>query len=123
MLDLGRKHGPFDFRYPLRRKLATAVWELQPQRDGPERLEWSVFVARFFPNRRRHDSEALAAYEGYTNALDRVASPQRFPTRRPALARSTRVRRADRPKAKPRRRPASPSVRRLPASVTSERGR
>jgi hypothetical protein len=119
MLDLGRKHGPFDFRYPLRRKLATPVWELQPQRHGPERLEWSVFVVRFFPNRRRHDSEALAAYEGYRNALDRAASLQRFPTRRPALARNTRVRRADRPKPKPRHRPASPSLRRVPTSVTS----
>jgi hypothetical protein len=122
MLDVGRKHGPFDSRYPLRRKLATPVWELQPQRDGPETLEWSVFVARFFPNRRRHDSEALAAYEGYRNALDRVASPQRFP-RRPALARGTRAGRADRLKPKRRQRPASPSVRRLPTSVTSERGR
>ena len=112
MVESGRKHGPFDFRYPVRRKLATPVWELQPQRDGPERLEWSVFVARFFPNRLRHDSEALAAYEAYRNAL--APSPQPFPTEPPAFARGTRVRRADRPRAKPRQRPASPSLRRRP---------
>jgi hypothetical protein len=119
MLDVGRKHGPFDLRYPVRRKLATSVWELQPQRDRPERLEWSVFVARFFPNRRRHDSEALAAYEAYRNALDRAASLERSPTGRPALARGTRVRRADRPKPEPRRGPAWPSLRRALTSVTS----
>jgi hypothetical protein len=119
MLDVGRKHGPFDFRYPVRRKLAAPVWELQPERDWPEPLEWSVFATRFFLNRRRHDSEALAAYEAYRNALDRAASPERSPTGRPALARGTRVRRADRPKPKPRRGPASPSLRRARTSVTS----
>jgi hypothetical protein len=115
MIDSGRKHGPFDFRYPVRRKLAAPIWELQPK-DGPERLEWSVFVARFFPNRRRHDSEALAAYEAYRNALDRAVSPERSPTGQPALA---RFRRADRPKPKPRRGPASRSLRPAPTSVTS----
>jgi hypothetical protein len=79
MVESGRKHGPFDFRYPVRRKLATPVWELQPDRDGPGKLEWSAFLERFFPNRRRHDSEALAAYEAYRNALDRAASPQGGP--------------------------------------------
>jgi hypothetical protein len=119
MLDVGRKHGPFDSRYPVRRKLAPSVWELEPQRDGPERLEWSVFVARFFPNRRRHDSEALAAHEAYRNALDRAASPEGSPTRRPALDRGARVRRADTPKPKPRQGRPSPSRRRVPISVTS----
>jgi hypothetical protein len=116
MIESGRKHGPFDFRYPVRRKLATSVWELQPKRDGSERLEWSVFVSSFFPNRRRHDSEALAAYEAYRNAFDRAASPQPFPTTRPAFAHDTR---GDRPVPKPRRGQASPRLRRAPTSVTS----
>jgi len=38
-----------------------------PEKDGAKRLDWSVFLARFFPNRRRHDFEALAAYEAYRN--------------------------------------------------------
>jgi hypothetical protein len=41
-----------------------------------ERLEWSAFLARFFPNRRRHDFAALAAYEAYRNALEQ-GTPQR----------------------------------------------
>ena len=73
MVESMRKHGPFDFRYPVRPKIATPVWELQRDRDGPGRLAWSVFLARFFPNRRRHDFEALAAYEAYRNGLDRAA--------------------------------------------------
>jgi hypothetical protein len=79
MVESGRKHGAFDFRYPVRGKIATPVWELRRDRDGPVRLEWSVFLARFFPKRLRHDSEALAAYEAYRNALDRAASPQGSP--------------------------------------------
>ncbi|MGH3085262.1 MAG: hypothetical protein ACRDNP_14655 [Gaiellaceae bacterium] len=72
MVESGRKHGPFDIRFPVRRKIATPVWELQPDRDGPGRLEWSTFLARFFPNRRRHDFEALAAYEAYkTRSIER----------------------------------------------------
>ena len=89
MVEAGRKHGPFDVRFPIRRKIATPVWELKPDRDGPGRLEWSTFLARFFPNRRQHDFEALAAYEAYRNALDRAAWAQRSATRRPALTSGT----------------------------------
>src|SRR5215210_5697430 len=86
MVELGYKHGPFDFRYRVPQKLATPVWELRPDRDGPGSLGWSAFLARFFPTRRRHDFEVLAAYEGYRNALDRAASREGRPTRLPALA-------------------------------------
>lgn len=90
MVELGRKHGPFDVRYPVRQKIATPVWELQGDRDGQGRLEWSVFLARFFPNRRRHDFEALAAYEAYGNALDRAAL-RRSRHRRPASIKGKRA--------------------------------
>jgi hypothetical protein len=120
MVESGRKHGPFDFRYPVRRKLATPVWELQPDRNGPGKLEWSAFMERFFPNRRRHDSEALAGYEAYRNALDRAASPQSSPTGRPASAGGIRVR----PRHAGRAQASSmatlaPNLRRAPTSVTS----
>jgi hypothetical protein len=92
MVESGRKHGPFDLRYPVRQKITTPVWELQGDPDGQSELEWSAFLARFFPNRRRHDFEALAEYEAYRNALDRAAS-RISRQRRPA---STRGRRAGR---------------------------
>ena len=86
MVESERKHGPFDFGYPVRRKTATPVWELQRHPDRAGRLEWSIFLARFFASRGRHDFEALAAHEAYRNALERAASPQRSPARRHALA-------------------------------------
>ena len=38
-----------------------------------ERLDWSAFLARFFPNRRRHDFAAIAAYTAYTNEFESPA--------------------------------------------------
>jgi hypothetical protein len=74
MVEPRRKHGPFDTRYPVPLKQAATTWELQPDQDGLERLDWSAFLARFFPNRRRHDFEALAAYESYRNALEQASA-------------------------------------------------
>jgi hypothetical protein len=67
-IEHSRKHGPFDRRYPLiRHKPAPAsLWRL-----GEERVDWQGFVARFFPDSRRHDFDALAAYESYRNDADR----------------------------------------------------
>jgi hypothetical protein len=75
MLEPARRHGPFDIRYPARPKLAATTWELQRDEEGMEWLHWSAFLARFFPNRRRHDFEALAAYESYGNALEEATAP------------------------------------------------
>ena len=82
MVESARKHGPFDLRYPARRKIAASGWELRPGRDGPGRLEWSGFVARCFRNRRRHDFEALASFEAYGSVLDRAALLRTAPTTR-----------------------------------------
>ena len=73
MVEASRRHGSFDLRYPVRPKLAATAWELQPDEGGIERLDWSPFLARFFPNSRRHDFDALAAYESYRNALDQAS--------------------------------------------------
>ena len=79
MVESARKHGPIDDRDPVRLKLPAPSWELRPDGDGGERLEWSEFLARFFPNRRRHDFAALAAYEAYRNTLEQ-GTPQQRPT-------------------------------------------
>lgn len=75
MVEPARRHGPFDTRYPVRPKLAATAWELQTDEVGLARLDWSAFLARFFPNRRRHDFEALAAYASYRNALEQASRP------------------------------------------------
>ena len=63
MFESARKHGPFDERYPVRQKLPAPRWDLRLGGEGEERLEWSAFLARFFPNRRRHDFTALVVLE------------------------------------------------------------
>jgi hypothetical protein len=83
MVEAARRHGPFDDRQRVRMKLPAPSCDLEPDGDG-ERLEWSVFLARFFPNRRRHDFTAIAAYEAYRNAVQRGNSKQETMHRAPA---------------------------------------
>jgi hypothetical protein len=66
-IEHSRKHGPFDRRSPpIRHKPAPpSLWRL-----GEDRLDWQGFLARFFPDSRRHDFDALAAYESYVNDVD-----------------------------------------------------
>jgi hypothetical protein len=85
MVESARKHGPFDDRYPLRQKLPAPSWDLRLDGEGGERLEWPAFLARFFPNRRRHDFAALAAYRAYRNTLEQ-GTPEQRPTTHRALA-------------------------------------
>jgi hypothetical protein len=84
MIESARRHGAFDVRYPIRRKLAAPAWELQRDWDHRGRLDWAAFVAGSFPNGGRHDFPALAAYAAYGEALDRATSLRRSPTGGPA---------------------------------------
>jgi hypothetical protein len=76
MVQSARRHGPFDDRQRVRPKLTAPSRDRQPNGDGGERLEWSAFLGRFFPNRRRHDFAAVAAYEAYRNTFDQRTSQQ-----------------------------------------------
>jgi hypothetical protein len=87
MVESARKHGPFDDRYPVRLKLPAPSCDLRPAEDGAERLEWSAFLARFFPNRRRHDFAALAAYEACRDTVEQRTPQQRPTTHRTFLGR------------------------------------
>jgi hypothetical protein len=81
-IEHSRKHGSFDSRYPPTRHtpVPASLWRL-----GEERLDWQEFLARFFPDRRRHDREALAAYESYVNDVESRSAP--FPaTASPPMA-------------------------------------
>jgi hypothetical protein len=63
-----RKHGPFDPRYPRIPQRARAYGFREV---GGERADWRGFLARFYPNSRRHDVGPLAAYEAYVNETRR----------------------------------------------------
>jgi len=111
MFESARKHGPFDERYPVRQKLPAPRWDLRLGGEGEKRLEWSAFLARFFPNRRRHDFEALAAYEAYRNTLEQEAPQQRPTTHRALPGRRNRGSRS--------RPPAAPAPAHRPVAAPS----
>jgi len=111
MVESARKHGPFDDRYPVRLKLPAPSRDLRLDGEGGERLEWSAFLARFFPNRRRHDFAALAAYEAYRDTVE-----QRTPQQRPTTHRNLPSRRDGESR---RRRSASVASTRVPVAASS----
>ena len=66
-----------------------------------EKLDWDAFSARYFPGRRRHDLDAVAAYGAYRQGRDwRSSGARTTPPRltlvpnEPAPRRSKRNRRA-----------------------------
>ena len=62
-----RRRGTLDPRFPRRPDRATAPPVHTAVQNGSGRLAWSAFLARFFPDRSRHDLEALKAFESYAN--------------------------------------------------------
>jgi hypothetical protein len=64
-IEHSRKHGWFDARYPAagHKPPPARLWHL-----GDERLDWQRFHGRFFPDSRRHDFDALTAYDAYRDA-------------------------------------------------------
>ena len=70
MVESSRRHGHFDGRYPVLPKLVERPWVPESADTDGDQLDWSAFLRRFFPNRRRHDRAALAAYEGYKHWLE-----------------------------------------------------
>jgi hypothetical protein len=69
MVESSRRHGHFDGRYPVLPKLVERTWAPESADTDGDPLDWSAFLGRFFPNRRRHDRAALAAYEAYLQWL------------------------------------------------------
>lgn len=83
MVESGRKHGPFDFRYPAAQKSATSVWGGPRHGDAGDVLGWYVFSDRFVPNRNATTSRRSAA--------TRPTATRLHTTRAEALARAARL--------------------------------
>ncbi len=77
MSEQSRKHGPFDPRYSVPPAGSAAVPSVMSSMDGTDRLDWSDFVALYYPGSHRHESKELAAYAAYRGtgieAVDPVA--------------------------------------------------
>ena len=81
MVEASRKRGPFDTRWPSARKdSAGAVPTVPPLRaaEAAEALDWEAFSNRYFPGRRRHNMEALAAYATYKQGREWRTTPARL---------------------------------------------
>jgi hypothetical protein len=81
VVEASRKHGPFDTRWPSTRKdSAGAVPTAPPLRaaEAAEALDWEAFSNRYFPGRRRHDTEALTAYATYKQGREWRTAPARL---------------------------------------------
>jgi hypothetical protein len=50
--------------------LETGTAPAPPGAGIGENLDWDAFAARYFPDRRRHDLEAVAAYGAYRQGRD-----------------------------------------------------
>jgi hypothetical protein len=67
-VDASRKHGSFDTRWPrVPKDDSRAPSTARPLSAGEaaEALDWQTFSGRYFPERRRHDLEAVSAYAAY----------------------------------------------------------
>jgi cold shock CspA family protein len=82
-----RRHGAFDPRFPQREPRAAALPPRTSVRNGNGGSGWYAFAARCFPDRRRHDLEALKAFESYGDGSSRgqiTTEPADAPRRGPS---------------------------------------
>jgi hypothetical protein len=80
-VEASRKHGRFDKRWPCVRKdnsRALSPAPLPSEPEAEEALDWQAFSARYFPERRRHDSEAVSAYTAYKQGREWRTPPARL---------------------------------------------
>jgi hypothetical protein len=80
-VETSRRHGPFDTRWPCvhkdnSRALSTAP--LLSAAEAAEGLDWQAFSARYFPERRRNNFEALSAYAAYSQGREWRTPPARL---------------------------------------------
>jgi hypothetical protein len=91
-VEVSRKHGPFDTRWPCRRKDSSAAAPTTPRlraAEAAEALDWDAFSNRYFRERRRYDSEARSAYAAYKQGREWRTTPARLslvPTERVSAA-------------------------------------
>jgi hypothetical protein len=80
-VEASRKHGPFDTRWPCLRKDSSGAMSTAPPlraEEAAEALDWNAFSNRYFPERRRHESEARSAYLAYSQGREWRTTPARL---------------------------------------------
>jgi hypothetical protein len=83
-VEASRKHGPFDTRWssapfaPIESSDAAPTAPPLRVEEAAEALDWEAFSNRYFPGRRRHNTEALAAYATYMQGREWRTTPARL---------------------------------------------
>ena len=80
-MEASRRHGRFDMRWACVRKDDSRALPTAPPlsaSETAEALDWQAFSARYFPERRRHNFEALSAYAAYSQGLEWRIPPRRL---------------------------------------------
>jgi hypothetical protein len=91
-VEVSRKHGPFDKRWPGIREDSSGAAPTAPllrTAEAAEALDWDAFSSRYFRERRRYDSEARSAYAAYKEGREWRTAPARLtlvPTHRVSSA-------------------------------------
>jgi hypothetical protein len=90
-VEASRKHGSFDMRWPSAGTNSFGTpREAAPLRAAEDAaLDWDAFSTRYFPERRRHDLEAITAYATYKQGREWRTPPARLrlvPPERPSDA-------------------------------------
>ena len=81
VVDVSRRHGPFDPRWLFAAKEGAGALATAPPLRSEEALEalhWEAFSRRYFPERTRHDMQALTAYATYTRGREWRTTPARL---------------------------------------------
>jgi hypothetical protein len=74
MIESSRRHGHFDpRRHSNGSRPSGALIPAEVDGDAPAGLEWYAFSSRYFAGHRRHDLEAIKAYEAYLSAAGQLA--------------------------------------------------
>jgi hypothetical protein len=91
-VEASRKHGWFDMRWPCVDNDTSGAVPAAPllrSTEAADALDWDAFSNRYFPGRRRHDSEALSAYVAHRQGREWRTAPARLrlvPTERGSTA-------------------------------------
>jgi hypothetical protein len=76
-VEVSRRHGPFDTRWPCARKDSSSAEPTVSLRaeEMTAALDWNAFSARHFAGRGRHDSQARSAYAAYKQGREWRTGP------------------------------------------------
>ena len=76
-MEVSRKHGPFDTRWPYAYKDTSSAEPTLSLRaeEMTEGLDWDAFSARHFVDRSRHDAQARSAYAAYKQGREWRTGP------------------------------------------------